>query len=52
MTILGAAFVLVGIILLIRSPRIKLDPGRGKVRGIGGPILIILGLLLLFGVLP
>ena len=50
--IFGIIFVVVGVLLMARNRRAWLDLKRGKVRGIAGPLLIILGVLLLTGVLP
>ena len=50
--VLGIMFIMVGVLLIVRNPRIWLQLKRGKVRGIAGPALIILGLLILTGILP
>jgi hypothetical protein len=50
--VLGILFIIVGVFLFVRNPRIWLQLKRGKVRGIAGPALIILGILILTGVLP
>ncbi len=49
MTGLGIVFIVVGIILSAR--RLKLRLSRGKLTGIGGPILIILGILIITNVI-
>ena len=51
MTALGIVFICVGVILTAFQPRLKLNLSRGKLRGIGGPILIILGILILTNVI-
>ncbi len=51
MTALGIVFIGVGVILTTLQPRFKLNLSRGKLRGIGGPILVILGILILTGVI-
>ena len=51
MIALGIVFIVVGIILTALNPRLNVNFMRGKLRGIGGPILIILGTLILFGVI-
>jgi len=51
MTALGIIFIVVGVILTILRPGLKVKLSRGKLRGIGGPILIILGILILTGVI-
>ena len=51
MTILGIVFIVVGVILTVLQTRLKLKLSRGKLRGIAGPILIILGILMLTGVI-
>ena len=50
--VLGIIFMIVGVLLIVRNPRIWLQLKRGNVRGIARPVLIILGLLVLTGVLP
>ena len=54
MTILGIVFIVAGIVLFFINPR----PQRAKIRftglrirGIAGPILIILGILILTGII-
>ena len=51
MTALGIVFICVGVILTALQPRLNLKLSRGKLRGIGGPILIVLGILILTGVI-
>ena len=54
MTVLGAVFVVLGIILTIMNPRtlrLRLRFTGLRVRGIAGPVLIILGALMLAGVI-
>ena len=51
MQILGGILIGIGILLIIMRPRIKLEIARGKVRGLAGPILVILGILMLVGVI-
>ena len=48
----GIIFMALGVLLMARNRRIWLDFKRGKVRGIAGPAMVILGILLLAGVLP
>ena len=49
--IMGALFIVLGIIFILRSPRLRVDISRGRVRGLAGPACIILGILLLAGVI-
>ena len=50
MTIAGAFFIVAGILLVFRRPRLVLDLKRGKLRGVAGPVLLILGILMVTGV--
>lgn len=50
--IFGILFLIAGVLLTARNRRVWVDIKRGKVRGVAGPLLIILGILLLTGVLP
>jgi len=51
MTAIGIALIVIGIVLIFLQPRLKVEAHRGKIRGIGGPILIVLGILMLTGVI-
>lgn len=51
MQILGGVLVFIGIVLTVKNRGIRLDLSRGKVRGIAGPVLIVLGVLMLAGVI-
>ena len=51
MTALGAVLVALGVVLTIINRRFKLELSRGKVRGIAGPVLIIVGVLMLVGII-
>ena len=48
---LGIIFIVVGIILFVINPRLRLELKRGKLRGIAGPVLVIIGILILTGVI-
>ena len=49
---MGTIFIIVGVLFVVRSRRVWLDLKRGKIRGVAGPILIVLGILLVAGILP
>ena len=54
MNVLGIVFIVLGVMLIfispkLQQPRLKLTGLR--VRGVAGPILIILGILMLTGVI-
>ena len=51
MTILGIVFIVAGVILTALQPRLNLKLSRGKLRGIGGPILVVFGILILIDVI-
>ena len=51
MTTLGIILIGVGVILTVFQERLKLNLSRGKLGNIGGPLLIILGILILTGVI-
>jgi hypothetical protein len=54
MNVLGIVFVVLGVILILISPKLqqpRLKFTGLRVRGLTGPILIILGILILTGVI-
>ena len=51
MTIAGAIFIAAGVLLISRRPGLVLDLKRGKLRGIAGPVLVLLGILMVTGVI-
>ena len=51
MTAVGYVFIVLGILVTVRNPRLTLDLKRGKLRGIAGPVLTVLGILIVTGVI-
>ena len=51
MTIAGALFIVAGLLLIMRRPTLVLNLRRGKLRGIGGPVLVVVGILMVTGVI-
>ena len=51
MTAVGYVFIVLGILLTVRNPRLMLNLKRGKLRGIAGPVLIVIGILMVTGVI-
>jgi len=49
---LGIILIVVGVVLTALHPRLKLNLSRLRIRGLAGPALIALGILVLLGVLP
>ena len=51
MTATGYVLIVLGILLTVRNPRLTLNLKRGKLRGISGPVLVVLGILMVAGVI-
>ena len=51
MTVFGAVLITLGVLLTLRYPRLTLNLKRGKLYGIAGPVLIILGVLMVIGII-
>jgi hypothetical protein len=49
---LGIILIVVGIVLTALHPRLKLNLTRLRIRGLAGPALIILGILVVMGIVP
>jgi len=51
MTAVGYVFIALGVLLTVRNPRLTLNLKKGKLRGIAGPVLIVLGILMAAGII-
>ena len=51
MTAVGYVLIVLGVFLTLRKPRLILNLKRGKLRGIAGPALVVLGILMVTGVI-
>ncbi len=49
---LGIVLIVVGIVLTALHPRLKLNLSRLRIRGLVGPALIVLGILVILGIIP
>lgn len=49
---LGIILIVAGVVLTALHPRLKLNLTRRRVRGLAGPALIVLGILVVLGILP
>ena len=49
---LGIVLIVVGIVLTALHPRLKLNLSRLRIRGLAGPALIVLGILVILDILP
>ncbi len=51
MTATGYILIALGVLLTVRNPRLTLNLKRGKLRGVAGPVLVVLGILMVTGVI-
>ncbi len=49
---LGIVLIVVGVALTALHPRLKLNLSRLRVRGLVGPALIVLGILVMLEIIP
>ena len=49
---LGVVLIVVGIVLTLLHPKFRPDASRLKIRGVAGPALVVLGILVLLDVIP
>jgi hypothetical protein len=49
---LGIILIVVGVVLTALHPRLKLNLTRLRIRGLAGPALIVLGILVILEILP
>ena len=49
---LGIILIVVGVVLTALHPRLKLNLTRLRIRGLAGPALVVLGILVVMGIVP
>jgi len=51
MTATGYILIALGVLFTVRNPGLTLNLKRGKLRGVAGPVLVVLGILMVTGVI-